>query len=344
MLAEEGFARMWPRPHGERGLPRRETLPRAKAVDFDELPDPLRHQAGRAAPRRARPRRPRSARTRRRRRLPRHPTDPCRVVGAVPAGAQTDRHAPRHPRRRSRRRPRRRAVRRARRPPQSHRLDDLQLPADPRPATPLPRRARHGDARRRSRRRRRLRLGLPRRDALGRRRRPGKALRTTTFPTHPLRVDVLRPRCRDPQPHLRQRRHLQGRPGPRGARLLRPLANGVRNRPDHPRVRPARHHPRRARRPRRPQHPLHHPAHALGVARASHQRHRPRRLAYRHLGPRRRLPQTPSRRRTRHHHRLPRHRPPTHRARPRPRHPHRDHHQRPPQPPPNSSSSATPGA
>jgi transposase len=38
VLAEEGFTRMWPRPHGERGLPRRETLPRAKAVDFDELP------------------------------------------------------------------------------------------------------------------------------------------------------------------------------------------------------------------------------------------------------------------------------------------------------------------
>ncbi len=37
VLAEEGFARMWPRPHAERGLPRRETLPRAQVIDFDEL-------------------------------------------------------------------------------------------------------------------------------------------------------------------------------------------------------------------------------------------------------------------------------------------------------------------
>ncbi|MGH9283538.1 MAG: hypothetical protein ACRD0S_11460, partial [Acidimicrobiales bacterium] len=39
VLAEEGFARMWPRPHAERGLPRRETLPRAKLIDFDECPE-----------------------------------------------------------------------------------------------------------------------------------------------------------------------------------------------------------------------------------------------------------------------------------------------------------------
>jgi transposase len=38
VLAEEGFARMWPRPHAERGLPRREALPRAKAIDFDQWP------------------------------------------------------------------------------------------------------------------------------------------------------------------------------------------------------------------------------------------------------------------------------------------------------------------
>ena len=39
VLAEEGFARMWPRPHVERGLPRRETPPRAKVIDFGELPE-----------------------------------------------------------------------------------------------------------------------------------------------------------------------------------------------------------------------------------------------------------------------------------------------------------------
>ncbi len=38
VLAEEGFARMWPRPHAERGAPQRETLPRAKVIDFDEFP------------------------------------------------------------------------------------------------------------------------------------------------------------------------------------------------------------------------------------------------------------------------------------------------------------------
>jgi hypothetical protein len=38
VLAEEGFARLWPRPHAERGLPRREILPRAAVVDFDEVP------------------------------------------------------------------------------------------------------------------------------------------------------------------------------------------------------------------------------------------------------------------------------------------------------------------
>jgi hypothetical protein len=37
VLAEEGFPRLWPRPHADRGLPRRNTLPRAKVIDFDEL-------------------------------------------------------------------------------------------------------------------------------------------------------------------------------------------------------------------------------------------------------------------------------------------------------------------
>ena len=38
VVAEEGFERLWRRPEPARGAPRRETLPRAKVVDFDELP------------------------------------------------------------------------------------------------------------------------------------------------------------------------------------------------------------------------------------------------------------------------------------------------------------------
>jgi transposase len=38
VLAEEGFPRLWPRPHGERGLPRRENQPRTKVVDCAALP------------------------------------------------------------------------------------------------------------------------------------------------------------------------------------------------------------------------------------------------------------------------------------------------------------------
>ena len=57
----------------------------------------------------------------------------------------------------------------------------------------------------------------------GTRPRPGKALRAHPFPARPLRADLLRPRHRHPQPGLRQRRHLQGHPGPRSHRVLRPL-------------------------------------------------------------------------------------------------------------------------
>lgn len=39
VLAAEGFARMWPRPHLERGLPRREVLPRATVIDFERWPE-----------------------------------------------------------------------------------------------------------------------------------------------------------------------------------------------------------------------------------------------------------------------------------------------------------------
>jgi hypothetical protein len=38
ILAEEGFARLWPRPYAARGLPRRDTLPRASVIDFAAWP------------------------------------------------------------------------------------------------------------------------------------------------------------------------------------------------------------------------------------------------------------------------------------------------------------------
>jgi transposase len=41
VLAEEGFPRLWPRPHAERGLPRREAQPRTGVVDFTGWPGRL---------------------------------------------------------------------------------------------------------------------------------------------------------------------------------------------------------------------------------------------------------------------------------------------------------------
>jgi transposase len=38
---QEGFERLWPRPHAARGAPRRETLERAEAIDFEALPSEL---------------------------------------------------------------------------------------------------------------------------------------------------------------------------------------------------------------------------------------------------------------------------------------------------------------
>jgi transposase len=38
VLAEEGFERLWPRPHAERGLPRREPPERTGVIDFAQLP------------------------------------------------------------------------------------------------------------------------------------------------------------------------------------------------------------------------------------------------------------------------------------------------------------------
>ncbi len=39
VLAEEGFPRLWPRPHAERGLPRREAQPRTGVLDFAFWPE-----------------------------------------------------------------------------------------------------------------------------------------------------------------------------------------------------------------------------------------------------------------------------------------------------------------
>jgi transposase-like protein len=39
VIAEEGFERLWPRPHEQRGLPRRQVLPVARTVDVDALPE-----------------------------------------------------------------------------------------------------------------------------------------------------------------------------------------------------------------------------------------------------------------------------------------------------------------
>ena len=47
VLAEEGFPRLWPRPHAERGLPRREPQPRTGVVDFAAWPEQIdTHLAG----------------------------------------------------------------------------------------------------------------------------------------------------------------------------------------------------------------------------------------------------------------------------------------------------------
>ena len=69
-------------------------------------------------------------------------------------------------------------------------------------------------------------------DGVGPRPRPGKALRPDAVPARPLGADLLRPGHRNPQPCLRQRRHLQGHPEPGGHRLLRPLEAGIGSRPE----------------------------------------------------------------------------------------------------------------
>lgn len=39
VLAEEGFPRLWPRPHAQRGLPRREPTTRTGVLDARALPE-----------------------------------------------------------------------------------------------------------------------------------------------------------------------------------------------------------------------------------------------------------------------------------------------------------------
>ena len=142
----------------------------------------------------------------------------------------------------------------------------LLLPALPRPPADVPGRPGRQDDRRRARLRRGsdLRPGLPRRHALGPRPGAGKALRAHPVPARPLGADLLRPGLRHSQPRLRQRRHLQGHPGPRGHRLLRPLESRQRDRPEDAGHGPEGHHPGRPRRARRARRQVPHPAHALG--------------------------------------------------------------------------------
>src|SRR6266705_1225730 len=175
-----------------------------------------------------------------------------------------------------------------------------------------------------------LRPGLPRRHALGRRPRPGKALRAHPLPTRPLRAHLPRPAQRHPPPRLRQRRPTQDPPGTPGHRLLRPLEKRLRRRPTHAGHGPEGHHPHHPRRTRRPRRQVPHPTHALNIPRHAYQQPHHRRLQNDHPGPFRQTHQTQSPRNHRcETHRLPRHRPPTYRHRTRPRRPHRDHHQRP---------------
>ena len=181
-----------------------------------------------------------------------------------------------------------------------------------------------------------LRPGLPRRHALGDRPRPGEALRAHPLPARPLRADLLRPGQRHPQPGLRQRRHLQSHPEPRGHRVLRPLEGRLRHRPGHADHGPEGHHPGRARRARRPRRQVPHPAHALTRALVRHiNALTPADFKTITLDRPGRAQQAESARGHRNSaDQLPRHRPPARRHRPRPRRPHRDHHQRPRRSPP----------
>ena len=230
---------------------------------------PGRAAAGAARPGRAEPARPDHTG-----RLPRHPHHPRHQLAADPAGTQTDPHPTGLPRRRPARRPGRRPTHRPGRAAQEVRADQLLLPAGPRPPATVPVRPGHHHDRQRAGHQRRgdLRPGLPRRHALGIRSRPGKTLRANPFPTRPVGADVLRAGHRHPQPGLRQRRHLQGHPGPRGPRVLRPLALRQRARPGHADHGPEGHHPPGARRTRPTRRQVPHPADAFPDADPADQR------------------------------------------------------------------------
>ena len=209
-------------------------------------------------------------------------------LAVVAAGAQTHPDPARLPRRRpAAHRPRRGAAGRAGHPTQEERPHRLLLPHQPRPPARLPRRPRREDDRRRAGHRRPgdLRPGLPRGHALGRRSRPGKALRTHPLTARPLRADLLRPGLRHPQPGLRQRRPDQSQPKPRGHRLLRPLEASQRPRPAPAGDGPEGHHPAGARRTRPTRDPLPHPTDALRRAAAPDQQPQARRLQDDHPEP-----------------------------------------------------------
>jgi hypothetical protein len=199
----------------------------------------LARAAGHAAlrPRRpvvavARPRRARSAGRGRRGDVPRHQRSSRAELGAVAAGAQSDRPAPRQPRRRRLHRPCAGRVRRAGVAAQGDGAGQLQLPLGARARRGAARRPRMRDDQDRPEHGRRLRSGLPRDHALRRRRRPGDPLRPAALTTHRSRAVVLRPRRRDAQPRLRQRHLHEGRPSRPGDRVRPPLAGRDRQGPN----------------------------------------------------------------------------------------------------------------
>src|SRR6266704_2822017 len=156
---------------------------------------------------------------------------PARFASVNPATAETGQPPPGVPRRRPTLRPRCGPVRRPADATEEERPVRLLPPAHPHPPTPTPHRPRpsHDRIRARHRRAGHLRPGLPRRHALGRRPRPGKALRAHPLPTRPLRAHLLRTGQRHPQPRLRQRRPIQDHPGTPGHRLLRTQQEGRKN-------------------------------------------------------------------------------------------------------------------
>jgi len=203
-----------------------------------------RHQTRRVAAHHPGPGRPRPASSGQGRRLPRHQRHPSTEFCAVATGPETHRHPSGQPRRGTRHRPRRRAVRRPDLTAQGHRPDHLLLPSPARQAGRIPDRSGQSHPHSRARHRRRGQPGLPRRHALGHRRRARKALRTKQIRADPISADILRRRRRQPHPALRQRRPGQGHPEQRSPRLRRPLAPRHRPRPEAAHHGQQGHHPK----------------------------------------------------------------------------------------------------